>query len=108
MPQVEYTKAKGLVQNSGSGFSLNQIEATSGDVTLTQGTAVCVITAAHEVTLPTSPNKGDVVIVTMGAAAAGVLKGDGAAFGDITFNAIGDGAVCVYDGTTWQAVISNA
>ena len=107
MPQVEYTKVKGLVQNSGSGFSLNQIETTSGNTTLTQGTAVCVITGAHQVTLPTSPNDGDVVIVMMSAAEAGVLKGTGAAFGDITFNAIGDGAVCVYDGTNWQAVISN-
>lgn len=108
MPQVEYTKAKGLVQSTGSGFSLNQIEVTTANVTLTQGTAVCIITADHQVTLPTSPNKGDVVIVIMGAAAAGVLKGEGAAFGDTTFNAIGDGAVCVYDGSDWQAVISNA
>jgi hypothetical protein len=108
MPQVEYTKAKGLVQKTGSGFSLNQIHTTTGNVTLDQGTTVCVISSNHEVTLPTSPNDGDMIIVMMSAAAAGVLKGDGAAFGDITFNAIGDGAVCVYDGTNWQAVISNA
>ena len=108
MPQVEYTKAKGLVQKTGSGFSLNQIITTSGNVTLEQGTTVCVISGAHQVTLPTSPNTGDMVILMMSAAAGGVLKGTGASFNDITFNAIGDGAVCVYDGTNWQAVLSNA
>ena len=107
MPQIEYTSAKGLVQKSGSGFSLNQIQSISANTTLTQGTAVALLTGAHEVTLPTSPNTGDVVIISMTAAANGVLKGTGASFADITFNAVGDGAVCVYDGTNWHAVVSN-
>lgn len=107
MPQVEYTSAKGLVQKTGSGFSLNQIQSITGNTTLTQGTAVALVTGAHQVTLPTSPNTGDVVIVSMTTAANGVLKGTGASFGDITFGEIGDGAICVYDGTNWHAVRSN-
>ena len=107
MPRVEYSKTAGLVQKSGSGFALNQIVTTSGNVTLEQGTTVCIISGEHEVTLPQSPNDGDVIIVMMSAAENGVLKGTGAAFGDLTFDAIADGAICVYDGTNWQAVRSN-
>ena len=39
MPRVEYTAAAGLVQRSGAGFALNQIEVMNGsNLAIAQGT----------------------------------------------------------------------
>ena len=109
MPRVEYTKAKGLVQSTGSGFALNEIETTSGHLALTQGTTYCEITGAHQVTLPAvaTANTGDVVILSMSAAANGKIMTTGKAGGTVTFNAKGDGAICVFNGTQWVCLIHN-
>ena len=111
MPKIEYTKAKGLVQSTGAGFALNQIESIAGNTTLTQGTTVAIVKSGgtHQITLPPvgGANSGDVVIVIMDHN-TGVLKAAGTQLGgDVTFNAIGDGAVCVFDGTEWQVIVSN-
>tara|TARA_Y200000002_G_scaffold382677_1_gene400687 strand:+ start:209 stop:538 length:330 start_codon:yes stop_codon:yes gene_type:complete len=107
MPQVEYTKAKGLVQKTGNGFSLNQIERCNGShLTLTQGTAVCIVETDHKVTLPASPNSGDVILVISNVA-GGDLESDGTQLdADLAFAAKGDGVICVYDGTEWQVLRS--
>ena len=109
MPRVEYTKAKGLVQSTGSGFALNQIETTAGSVTLTQGTTYVDIAGNHEVILPppAGANTGDVIILSQSGAHSGVLKTNNKAGGDVTFNAKGDGAICVFNGTQWVCLIHN-
>ena len=109
MPKVEYTKAKGLVQSTGSGFALNAIQHVSGDITLDRGTCVCIVNGGTnpEITLPTAASDGDVLIL-IDDNADSILKNTGTQLGgDVTFNAKGDGAVCVYDGTEWQVMVSN-
>jgi len=58
--------------------------------------------------LPATASTGDVCILAVSAAAAAVLKSDNKAGGDVTFGAIGDGAICVYNGTQWVCMISDA
>jgi hypothetical protein len=111
MPRVEYTSAKGLVQSTGAGFALNQIENISGNTTLTQGTTVAIGKSGgtHEITLPPKEgaHQGDVVIIIMDHTAGKLKATDTQLGGDVTFNAVGDGAVCVFDGTEWQVIVSN-
>ena len=108
MPKVEYTKAKGLVQSTGSGFALNQIETMNGShLAVSQGTTFVELQTAHQVTLPpaSGANTGDIIILALSATAAAVLKGDDAAHGDTTLGTIGDGAICVFNGTQWVCSI---
>ena len=109
MPRVEYTAAAGLVQRTGSGFALNQIETMDGsDLAVAVGTTFVELKTADNCTLPAGANTGDVCILAVSAAAAAVLKGDNKAGGDVTFGAIGDGAICVYNGTEWVCMVSDA
>ena len=107
MPKINIDFTKGLVQQSGSGFGINSVVSTSGNLSADSTTFLTKITGAHEVTLPASAEKGAIKVFAMTAAAAGVLKGDNATTGDITFNAIGDGAICIYNGTAWVVLVSN-
>ena len=108
MPKVEYTKAKGLVQATGSGFALNEIQTMNGaHLQVLQGTTFVELQSAHNVTLPPAAgaNTGDVVILALSAGVAAVLKGDDAAHSDVTLGTIGDGAICVFNGTQWVCSI---
>ncbi len=108
MPRIEYTSAKGLVQSSGAGFALNNIVTIDGShTTLDRGTCVAILKSDHKITLPSSASPGDVCIIIIDVA-GGDLESDGTQLGgDVAFNAKGDGAICVYDGTEWQVVVSN-
>lgn len=109
MPRVEYTAAAGLVQRSGAGFALNQIETMNGaHLSVSQGTTFVNMVTANQVTLPATANAGDVCILANSAAVASVLKTDNKAGGDVTFGAIGDGAICVHNGTQWVCLVSDA
>ena len=109
MPRVEYTAAAGLVQRAGAGFALNQVETMDGGhLSVAQGTTFVELKSAHNCTLPATANTGDVVILAVTAAAAAGLKSDNKVGGDVTFGAIGDGAICVYNGTAWACLVSDA
>ncbi len=108
MPKVEYTKAKGLVQATGVGFALNQIETMNGEnLTLTSGTTVAILKSAHDVTLPTSGNsRGDMILIVADHASAEIAAAGTQIGGKVTFDSVGDGAIAVYDGTEWQVLRS--
>ena len=107
MPKVEYTKAKGLVQSTGSGFALNSIETMNGsDLTLTRGTTVAILKSAHDVTLPVAATAGDMIIIVADNASAEIAAAGTQIGGKVTFNSVGDGALAVYDGTEWQVLRS--
>ena len=109
MPRVEYTAAAGLVQRSGAGFALNQIETMNGaDLAVAQGTTFVELVSAHNCTLPATANTGDVCILAVSATANTVFKGTNRAGGDVTLGTIGDGAICVHNGTQWVCMISDA
>ena len=107
MPKINIDFTKGLVQQSGSGFGINSVVSTSGNLSADATTFLTKIAGAHEVTLPASAEKGAIKIVAQTGAGNGVLKGTNATTGAVTFNAIGDGAVCIYNGTAWVVLVSN-
>jgi hypothetical protein len=108
MPKVVYTKAKGLVQETGAGFALNEIEIMNGtNLTLTAGTTVAILKSAHDVTLPTADNNtGDMILVIADHASAEIAAAGTQIGGKVTFDSVGDGAIAVYDGTEWQVLRS--
>ena len=113
MPRVEYNKTQGLFQASGSGFALNEIESISGNTTLTQGTCVAIGQSGgtHEITLPPNAgaNTGDIIFIIMNHTAGKLMhNGQCNIASDVTFNAKGDGAICIYDGSKWQVIVSNS
>ena len=110
MPRVEYTAAAGLVQRTGSGFALNQIEVMDGsNLSVSVGTTFVELKTADECTLPAGASTGDICILAVSAAVGAVLKVTNTALAaDATFNAQGDGAICVYNGTAWVCMVSNA
>lgn len=107
MPKINIDFTKGLVQETGAGFGINSVVTTAGNLSADATTFLTKVAGAHEVTLPASAETGAIKVVVMTAAAAGVLKGDNATSGDITFNAVGDGAICIYNGTAWAVLASN-
>ena len=109
MPRVEYTAAAGLVQRSGAGFALNQIETMNGsNLSISQGTTFVKLHTAHAATLPAEASPGDVCILAVTAGVNASIAADNKIGGAVSFNAIGDGAICVYDGSNWACVITNA
>ena len=102
MPRVEYTETKGLVQSTGQGFGLNSILTTTQNVQLDGSKSVVIINGAHTVKLPADENakEGDVIIVLC-ANTGGSLHTDNASTGTLGLNAVGDMAICVYNGTLW-------
>ena len=109
MPKVEYTKAKGLVQSTGSGFALNQIQTMDGaDLQVLQGTTFVELKTADDCTLPPAAgaNTGDVIIIAVSAGVAAKLLGNSeTVHSTVTFGTIGDGALCVFNGTKWVCSI---
>jgi len=127
MPQVELSVAKGLNQKTGQGF----VDSDVADATITAtvdlgaaGTAVQKGALVHLVS-----TAAGAVAVTLFSAAEGAVKGqvkifivtavdgEGAALtinnaaGDALSNAldaVGDMAICVFDGSDWVAGLSVA
>ena len=108
MPKINIDFTKGLVQETGSGFGINSRVVVNGAHAALDATIFLTeITSAHQVTLPASGATGAIKLVMMSAAAAGVLMAENTTLGgNLTFAAIGDGAICVYDGTEWQVMRS--
>ena len=108
MPNINIDFVKGLVQKSGAGFGINsKVVVNGGDTTLDATTFLTEIETAHEVTLPSSATTGAIKLIVNTAAVESHLMGTNATTGNIDFNAIGDGAICIYDGTEWIVLRSN-
>jgi len=110
MPKINIDFTKGLVQETGSGFGINSSVTIADDAALDATTFLTKVAGAHEVTLPASAETGAIKVLAMTAAAAGVIKAANAVTeggADITFGEIGDGAVCIYNGTAWVVLVTN-
>ena len=127
MPKVIYDSDKGLYQTTGTGFQVNDVaileEVQSltdpsaatvnayGITTLTK-TAACTATlAAPTSSEPAGAKKVMSMIAASGAGACvvtltgGGIQDDGAtALASLSFNAVGETAVLISNGTKWVAV----
>jgi len=105
MPKVTYTPLKGLVQATGGGFNVNSILTTEGTVSLDATTFLTVGTGTSAFTLPASADTGAVKIIICDQGAGTdncVVKATNATIGsDLTLNATGEMAICIYNGTEW-------
>ena len=104
MPKVTYTTKKGLVQARGSGFHINSILTTSGTKNLDASTFLTVGTAVSQFTLPSSADAGAIKIIMHDTDDTDnvVLKATNTSLGgDLTLNADGEFAICVYNGSSW-------
>lgn len=101
MPRVVYDVSKGLYQTAGKGFALNAILTTSADVTLDGTKSVVLVSGTHVVTLPADADakEGDIIIV-IASGTGGSIASTNANTG-ATIDAVGDMAICVYNGTQW-------
>jgi len=108
MPKINIDFTKGLVQESGAGFGIDsRVVVNGGDATLDATTFLTEIETAHECTLPASAATGAIKVVVNTVAVGSKLMGANATIGNITFNAVGDGAICIFDGTEWQVMRTN-
>lgn len=123
MPKVKINNSKGLVQEKGSGFTIDS-QMSYGSTTITAaGPSTPDVSGVNVLLCDTSSNNitlgglsggvaGQVVyIVKVDAANNLVLEnaeGDAQDFlidnGDFTFTAIAGGAICVYNGQDWQVI----
>tara|TARA_Y100001938_G_scaffold114927_1_gene158033 strand:+ start:227 stop:583 length:357 start_codon:yes stop_codon:yes gene_type:complete len=118
MPKVAYTALKGLVQNAGTGvhigdggFHVNSFHTTSGTENLDGSTFVTVGTGVSSFTLPASAEAGAVKLIMHDTDDTDnvVLKSTNTSLGgDLTLNADGEFAVCIYNGTKWICGLSTS
>ena len=119
MPKVEYTKAKGLVQSTGSGFSVSDVPVveevqsltTSGDAEISaHGTHLLTSDAARTITVADGSHAGQkkLVVATDITAGAITLKAELAGDGDkndtvggAAMNAAGEHALLMWIGDRW-------
>lgn len=121
MPQVELSAAKGLNQKSGQGFADSDLATITATLDIgADGTAAQKGALVHLV-----DTSGGAVTVTLFSADEGAVKGQtkifmvteaGAALtiknsadADLTdaLDAVGNFAICVFDGSEWHAGLSN-
>jgi len=109
MPKINIDFTKGLVQESGAGFGIDsRVVVTGDDATLDATTFLTEITSAHEFTLPATAATGAIKVVINSAAVESHLMATNTTLGaNVDFNAIGDGAICIFDGTEWQVMRTN-
>ena len=126
MPKVEYSKAKGLVQKSGSGFSvkdvpvveeIESVSATANVSVKAHGTTLVTTDGSHRnITVPAGSYAGQRKLVVFKVDGGGnmVLKAetDGAGADDdetvITATAAGDYALIMWIGDRWVTLSSVA
>ena len=126
MPKVEYSKAKGLVQKSGSGFSVKdmpvveEIESVSADANKTvkaHGTTlVSTVGDARDITVPAGTYAGQRKLVVLADATGGdmVLKAETDGTGNdndetvVTATAAGGYALLMWIGDRWVTLSSSA
>ena len=109
MPKINIDFVKGLVQETGAGFGIDsRVVVNGGNASLDATTFLTEITSAHEVTLPASAATGAIKVI-MNSAAVGskIMATNTILGGNLVMNAIGDGAICIYDGTEWIVLRTN-
>ncbi len=106
MPKINIDFTKGLVQETGAGFGINSVVTTAGNLAADATTFLTKVAGAHEVTLPASAETGAIKVIAA-TGAGGTLKGTNATTGDVVLNEVGDGAICIYNGTAWVVLVSN-
>ena len=122
MPKVEYSKAKGLVQKSGSGFSVKDVPvveeiesvSTTGATEIkAHGTTLLTTGGAHNVTIPAGSYAGQrklVVLVTDGGDASILAETDGADSDDdeavATLDTVGHYVLMMWIGDRWVELAS--
>ena len=122
MPKVEYTSSKGLIQTTGSGFSVGDVPVvenieevtTAGATTLkAYGTSLVTTGGAHNITVPAGSYAGQKKLVVLSVAGGNgslLAETDGAdddndeAFGTMT--AAGDFALLMWIGDRWVTLAS--
>ena len=125
MPKVEYSKAKGLVQKSGSGFSVKdvpvveEIESVTADANKTvkaHGTTLVTTSGgARDITVPAGSYAGQRKLVVLAVDDGNmVLKAETDGAGNdndetvITATAVGDYALIMWIGDRWVTLSSVA
>lgn len=119
MPKVEYTKSKGLVQKTGSGFSVADVPVVEHVQTLTtsgaadisaHGTHIITSGGAHTITLLNGTYAGQKKLVVAADVTAGniTLKAETAGnagatetVGGNVMNAAGEHALLMWIGDRW-------
>ncbi len=109
MPKINIDFVKGLVQESGAGFGIDsRVVIDGGDATLDATTFLTEVASAHEVTLPASAATGAIkVIINNDNVASHLMATNTTLAANVDFNAVGDGAICIYDGTEWIVLRTN-
>ena len=126
MPKVVYTASKGLVQETGSGFEINDVALVEEVQALTDpssatvnpyGTTTLAITTGSTATLaaPTSSEPAGVKKViscisrsggtaTVTLTSGGIQTNGSTALASLAFDAAGETAVLISNGVKWVAV----
>ena len=123
MPKVTISDAKGLVQETGKGLVINsQMSQSTLSVSAAGPTSpdvsgvnvLLVDTSGNNVTLGglTGGVAGQIVYIIKTSASNDLIlenaEGDAQNFlidnGDLTFDAIAGGAICIYNGSVWQVI----
>ena len=102
MPKVEYSKAKGLVQSSGSGFVM-AAETINADGAADPGVALTIASAAAAITLADGTTVGQLKwFVSTTAADVSITPASTAgAYASATMTNIGDTLCCVWTESGW-------
>ena len=123
MPKVEYTSSKGLIQTTGSGFSVGDVPVVENIETVTStdnvelkayGTSLVTSDGLHNIIVPAGSYAGQKKLVVAVAVAAGNLtlkadtNGDGVNTNQIgVMNAVGEHVLLMWIGDRW-VVLSTA
>ena len=120
MPKVEYTKSKGLVQKTGSGFSIADVPVVEHVQTLTtsgaanisaHGTHIITSGGAHTITVLNGTYAGQKKLVVVDSVTSGnitlkaEISGNGGSaddtVGGAAMNAAGEHALLMWIGDRW-------
>ena len=115
MPKITITSVSGLVQKTGSGLEVNDTETISDltNRTLSATKIISRLSASSGEVGVTLPTAGVTIgqtkfIIVDNVDNTVVLSGSNAHTVDTTFNAVGDGAICFFDGNLWSVLINNS
>ena len=106
MPKVTYDKAKGLIQETGSGFVM-AAETKSGTFAADPGVAVTITTATSAVSLADGSTVGQLKYFVSTTADNTVITPatTAGAYATITLTNIGENVTCIWTASGW-AILS--